>query len=207
MSLKFTGSFGPITGAVTAGDTTPILPVITTPSIWTENNTGSGTTTTDYSIVTGNSLGSPLAMSHPISSGKYYWEFKYDSMAGGSFNGYFRCGVSSVAFPTNWLRWGGNSSPTWDVGDVIMCALDADQNFVHYGKNGVWEQDPTGGSGTAYVTGMTGPYGPGAYDGSSAHYYGLTLRSDPAQYHNLLLIPLDITTLMLYNVYIQLTNR
>jgi len=68
---------------------------------------------------------------------------------------------------------------TWDVGDVISVALDADNGFVYFGKNGTFQNsgDPTSGSsgtGAAYTISSTlvngGGWGPAVCNESSATF-------------------------------------
>ena len=124
-------------------------------------------------------------------TGKWYWEVKWtatSTTAGGQV-GISQCDVQSnhelgsdnnhgtgdslgyrsfdgKTYRNNTLADFGD---TWDVGDVISVALDADNGFVYFGKNNTWQNsgDPTSGSsgtGAAYTISSTlvngGGWGP-----------------------------------------------
>ena len=108
-----------------------------------------------------------------ITSGKYYCEVKcvaegspkgcsigtvnkqigfgsYEYMNGSGY-AYWRASGTVVDNAGN-TEYTGNS---WGTGDVLMIALDLDNNNLYFGKNGTWENsgDPTSGAtGTGAVT-------------------------------------------------------
>ena len=104
--------------------------------------------------------------------GKYYCEMKYISGSNQMFGvysldqknriknvGYVGDGnlgtqAVGIAKPGNYYINGaaadytGGSNTSWTTGDIIMIALDRDNNKVYFGKNGTWmgSGDPTSGS-------------------------------------------------------------
>ena len=111
----------------------------------------------------------------PGDSGKWYFEAKQTSLTSyahmgfltsanlnaGGFEGYFGqeggnepaygYGQDGKIYYSTTSANGQSTSADWDTftsGDIIMCALDLDNNFIYFGKNGTWGNsgDPTSGS-------------------------------------------------------------
>ena len=104
-----------------------------------------------------------------ISSGKYYWEQKFE-VDGTPSNYLSYIGIeatdtagTNLGSPsgrnTDAIAYGsggdvnksnGNIATydTWTAGDIVMCAVDLDNNYIYFGKNGTWQNsgDPTSGS-------------------------------------------------------------
>lgn len=134
-------------------------------------------------------------------TGKWYWEVKWtdtDVVVGGQV-GISQCDMQSdqelgsdskhgtgdslgyrsfdgKTYRNNTLADFGN---TWDVGDIISVAMDLDNGFVYFGKNGTFQNsgDPTSGSsgtGAAYTISSTlvngGGWGPAVCNESSATF-------------------------------------
>ena len=128
---------------------------------WTQSNTFSNgnltVTTSDYLSANG---------SLAVSSGKFYWEVEYDT-AGGS-NVYAGAGIINY---DGWDGTGGGGSgantyiyatsgqkvnnasgsafgATLSAGDIVGVALDLDNGFLYFSKNGTWQNsgDPTSGA-------------------------------------------------------------
>ena len=121
-------------------------------------------TTTDYIAANG---------SLAVSSGKWYWEFKHinssasNIYAGGGvikFDGWDGAGQGGSGTNT-WIYAtsgqkvnsgsGASFGATISAGDIIGVALDLDNGFLYFSKNGTWQNsgDPTSGSsgtGNAY---------------------------------------------------------
>ena len=131
-------------------------------------------------------------------TGKWYWEVKWTATSdvSGGLVGISQCDVQSnhelgstnkhgtgdslgyrsldgKTYRNSTLATFGN---TWDVGDVISVAMDLDNGFVYFGKNGTFQNsgDPTSGSsgtGAAYTISSTlvngGGWGPAASSESS----------------------------------------
>ena len=98
-----------------------------------------------------------------FSSGKWYWENKYISQSGETFS---RVGIESNINDTapdkstsgygyrgqpaqkvnnnTYTAWGS----TYTTGDIIGVAVDMDNNYIYFSKNGVWQEsgDPTSGA-------------------------------------------------------------
>lgn len=115
-----------------------------------------------------------------MSAGKYYWESKYliTGLPRGGFGITYdpaeqaRNNATASNYPDCWeyqseAGYIRNNSTVLDTeatyanGDVVMCALDLDNNYVYFGKNGTWVNsgDPTSGSsgtgGYAITSGKT----------------------------------------------------
>jgi len=119
------------------------------------------------------------------STGKYYCETKLVSLSGGTqsyvgaasgdeiasksavtYNigsdngsvGYYSTNGKIEKGGADTAGWGAS----WTTGDIIGTALDLDNNFIYFSKNGAWQAsgDPTSGStgtgGVALPSGMTG---------------------------------------------------
>jgi hypothetical protein len=113
-----------------------------------------------------------------VSSGKYYWEVKLVSTTAGSFytavgvtsENYINfvssasrattmagAGIASQNETWEYKLWSGNKEhdgvqtaygDTMTTGDIAMVALDLDNNYIYFGKNGTWQNsgDPTSGA-------------------------------------------------------------
>jgi len=118
-----------------------------------------------------------------VTQGKWYAEFKYDASSGGSD---MMVGIGDLPEVENLNRQGnrlgqaGNTvgyysgdgfkyvgpsdtasayGNTYTVGDIIGVALDLDNGYVYFSKNGVWQNsgDPeSGASGTGGISFITG---------------------------------------------------
>ena len=128
-------------------------------SSWcTNGNTTARTGTSQYSSCTA-TLGA--------SSGKYYWEFKYDAKSGS--DNLWHLGIKSTQDTASTTALGINSTDyaykayngqsmsdnsssaygsTYAVGDIIGVALDLDNNKLYFHKNGTYQNSgvPTSGS-------------------------------------------------------------
>ena len=107
------------------------------------------------------STGSSLPTTMFVSSGKWYWEVKWDAGAnpriglintdgvgqdlGGSANSWTRLNSPSRVYSGGITT---NYGTDLTLGDTIMCALDIDAGKLWYGKNGSWEAsgDPATGA-------------------------------------------------------------
>ena len=104
-----------------------------------------------------------------VSQGKWYAEIKYDSTSDNSVaigiinsgtslysiatNGLFNTGYTGVAyFAYNGNKYVNGSSSAYGnsltTGDILGIALDLDNNYVYFSKNGTWQNsgDPTSGA-------------------------------------------------------------
>ena len=114
-------------------------------------------------------------------SGKYYWEQKFEvdgtpsnylsyigieatDTAGTTLGNPSGTNANGIAYGTGGVVNKSGSSQsgswsTWTAGDIVMCAVDLDNNYIYFGKNGTWQNSgvPTsGGSGTGGVAVTTG---------------------------------------------------
>ena len=139
-----------------------------------------------------------------VSSGKYYAEFKVtaqsaacghigidgDPQESARNDNYAGQNAWSYGYNANGNKFNNNSGAsygdTFTLNDILMIAMDLDNNYVYFGKNGTWQNsgDPTSGAtgtGAAYSISSSPPSG--AYffvtgDGSGsnsatiAHNYG-----------------------------------
>jgi hypothetical protein len=127
----------------------------------------------NLSITTGSTEYSPNYSTIGVSQGKWYYECK---LTADSYAGSGRIGVagklavnntSYLGSQTDQVSYAGSGavlknnasqSGTWSsyaVNDIINVAVDLDNNFIYFGKNGTWQNsgDPTsGGSGTGGVS-------------------------------------------------------
>ena len=150
-------------------------------STFSDGNTTIDTGTAGYAANT-----STLGMS----SGKYYCEIKATSIG----NGYAQFGIKGrVATATNdkggtgtdgyiYTASGGNKvnnntatsyGTVWNSGDIIGIAVDLDNNYLYFSRNGTWQNsgDPTSGaSGTGAAFSLGTP--------SSGAYYFCTSDND-----------------------------
>ena len=113
-----------------------------------------------------------------VSSGKYYWEVKLVSTTAGAFytlvgvtsenyvnfvssasrsDGMAGSGIASRAETYEYLVYNGNKQhdgtataygDTMTTGDIAGIALDLDNNYIYFSKNGTWQNsgDPTSGA-------------------------------------------------------------
>jgi len=96
-----------------------------------------------------------------VSSGKWYWEVKCDAETSDPAIGIMRddAVTSDQLNATNstWYRANGQKvidstgssyGDTWTAGDTISVALDMDNGFIYFGKNGTWQNSgvPTSGA-------------------------------------------------------------
>ena len=133
-------------------------------------------------IVTGSSSFAVNTSTFGLNSGKWYMEMKATSI----FNGYSQLGIrGKVATSTSdnagqgidgytYVANGGNVvnnnsssayGTTWNSGDIIGMAIDLDNNFIYWSRNGTWQNsgDPESGSsgtgaGASLVTPTSGFY-------------------------------------------------
>ena len=101
-----------------------------------------------------------------FTKGKWYWEVKYVSKTGDNYstigitdantderNGYgeydyaYRGEYSSGGLKVNNSTF-TSYGDTWTVGDIISVAVDCDNNYIYFAKNGTYQNsgDPTSGS-------------------------------------------------------------
>ena len=96
-----------------------------------------------------------------VSSGKWYWEVKCDAETSDPAVGIMRDDAITSdqlnATNSTWYRANGQKvidstgssyGDTWTAGDMISVALDMDNGFVYFGKNGNWQNSgvPTSGA-------------------------------------------------------------
>ena len=111
-------------------------------------------------------------------AGKWYWEFKDENSWGdtsndtrrygicdldtivqtlssgadvsfsGSTSGYAYMNVSGVRYNGGTISGTDANYPTFEPGDILMCAMDLDNQKLYFGKNGTWldSSDPTSGA-------------------------------------------------------------
>ena len=148
-------------------------------------------------------LWTTMCGSIPMTTGKYYWECMR-TFEGSPTNHLARVGIEEISTAgttlgspvgtntasINYQSEGGgikqNSAysgtfASWQANnDIVSVAIDLDNNFIYFGKNGTWQNsgDPTsGGSGTGgiaitagktYVTGFTVHRGGGSSGGDKS---------------------------------------
>ena len=110
--------------------------------------------------------------------GKFYWEFKDENSWGGtgdstrrygicdldtivqtlssgadvrfsgSTSGYAYMNASGIRHNGSTISGTASTHPTFTDGDIIMCAMDLDNQKLYFGKNGTWNDsgDPTSGA-------------------------------------------------------------
>ena len=84
-------------------------------------------------------------------------------------------GPDSYAYNSNGSKnnslSGGTYGDTWDVGDIIGCALDLDNGKIWWSKNGTWQAsgNPSTGANPAF-TGLSGAYYFAVVNGNGATY-------------------------------------
>jgi hypothetical protein len=120
-----------------------ILPVILNPNDLNSSNTLSNG---DLTLVSGSQ--NAIRATHGKSSGKWYWEVKFDSGNSSTW-----IGISNKYYPvtlsssnSNWRSYYGNNGTkhpentpygsAWVVGDIIGVALDLDNGTLEFYKNG-----------------------------------------------------------------------
>jgi hypothetical protein len=127
------------------------------------------------------------------SSGKWYFEFQYDTLTSGSAIGIGTSGASLGSYPgSNSAGYGyspnvGNKNnagvsvaygASFGVSDIVGVAYDLDSGKIWWSKNGVWQAsgDPAAGTNAAY-TGLSGSFAPmlgidpgGAGNGGQANF-------------------------------------
>ena len=136
-----------------------------------------------------------------VSSGKYYFEVKQSASGNSvdigiceitqaSYNEYPGQASRSWGYHNNNVIYNNGGTlanvNTYTTGDIISVALDLDNNYVYFGKNGTWQNsgDPTSGAsgtgGFAITSGYDYTFCIGDYDGSSPQanfgngYFGTT---------------------------------
>lgn len=124
-----------------------IIPVTLNP-----NDAGSGFTLSNGNLTIVSSTDfRAIRATHGKTSGKWYWEVKYDSGVRnthiGVSNKSFSLTGSIIATSPEWRTYYGNSgnkypenteySTVWDVGNIIGVALDLDNGTLQFFKNGV----------------------------------------------------------------------
>lgn len=143
-------------------------------AVWSKVDTNSGGTTIWNANISNNDAGSDVQLRSTIavSSGKWYYEWTFQSAGTGS--AYSHMGVATIdsaliaaylgSTATSWSIWLSNgnkrnnaSSVAYGSGvtanDVIMCAFDVDAGKIWWGKNGTWfaSGDPAAGSNAAFT--------------------------------------------------------
>jgi len=114
--------------------------------------------------------------SHGFSQGKYYWEIKIggtDTMLGfvsenllsQQTSTYCGAGTYSYAYNNNGNKYISDVATAYGdsftSGDIIGCAVDLDNNYIYFSKNGTWQNsgDPTSGaSGTGALSSIQTGY-------------------------------------------------
>ena len=138
----------------------------------------------------------PVYSTLGVSQGKWYFESKYVSgtymLVGASYNPIITAATSShIAgnaegygyWNDNGNKYNNNSGSaygdSYTTGDIVGVALDLDNNYIYFSKNGVWQNsgDPTSGSsgtGAAYsvTSGQTYFLGTSTKNGTSNINYG-----------------------------------
>ena len=117
-----------------------------------------------------------------MTSGKYYCEMKATNIA----NGYSQFGIRGTfvtsiaqgagqgtdgyAYIANGGQKRNNDSSsaygtTWNNGDIIGCAVDLDNNYIYWSRNGTWQNsgDPTSGASGTGAAFTLGTPSSGAY--------------------------------------------
>jgi len=112
-----------------------------------------------------------------MTSGKYYFEFKVETPSNNCAIGisdrpapnltdelgagaYDYCYQSSNGETINNTTQSSSYGNSYTTNDIVMCALDLDNNKLYFGKNGTWQNsgDPTSGStGTGAAYSVTAP--------------------------------------------------
>ena len=135
---------------------------------------GSANTLSDGNLVVNMAAAGSLEQTRAtmgVSSGQFYWEAEV--LSSGSDGGYFRVGLKSPdhhaqGLSTSGAYWmvrgadgeteyminnsgtQGSSSVDYDVGDIIMVAVDMDAGKWWVGVNGTWVGDPVAGTGAIH---------------------------------------------------------
>ncbi len=142
---------------------------------------GSDFSNGNSTVVTGQSQYSYDVATLGASSGKYYWEVKFDGFTGSS-NQYSMIGISSTQstsiakylgiFPHDWSYYvasgqsylmNNTSFPSYGTayltGDIVGVALDLDNNNLYFSNNGTWQNsgDPTSGATGTGAASITDP--------------------------------------------------
>ncbi len=117
-----------------------------------------------------------------MTSGKYYAEMKATNIG----NGYSQFGIRGTFVTSNaqgagqgadgyaYIANGGQKrnndsssayGTTWNSGDIIGCAVDLDNNYIYWSRNGTWQNsgDPTSGSNGTGAAFSLGTPSSGAY--------------------------------------------
>jgi hypothetical protein len=117
-----------------------------------------------------------------MTSGKYYAEMKATNIG----NGYSQFGIRGTFVTSNaqgagqgadgyaYIANGGQKrnndsssayGTTWNSGDIIGCAVDLDNNYIYFSRNGTWQNsgDPTSGSSGTGAAFSLGTPSSGAY--------------------------------------------
>ena len=117
-----------------------------------------------------------------MTSGKYYAEMKATNI----YNGYSQFGIRGTFVTANsqgagqgtdgyaYIANGGQKrnndsssayGTTWNSGDIIGCAVDLDNNYIYWSRNGTWQNsgDPTSGASGTGAAFSLGTPSSGAY--------------------------------------------
>ena len=149
---------------------------------------------TTLSTSTGDTNSNPTPTTLGITTGKYYWETKFVSLASGTAYALTGIMAQNPAGQGNYLggyndsygyaSWNGtvynnggetgNTSglATYGVGDILSMAFDADNNRLYYYKNGAIQNSGTGIVIPAASTTVLGAWFPAVGDwGSTTHVW------------------------------------
>lgn len=161
MALKFTGSFGPITGAMKVGDyVAPTTSPTITPTTWdsTEKHGSFTLSNNDLTATHSGNQGGVVSVAS-ASSGKYYWEYTYASSTYATLpgileetanasvysttgrhvvNGYNGHALNGSTDSGSYLPGSIDGTGIIRAGSIIGVALDLDNGWVYISINGVY---------------------------------------------------------------------
>ena len=157
---------------------------------------------TTLSTSTGDTNSNPTPTTLGITTGKYYWETKFVSLASGTAYALTGIMAQNPAGEGNYLggyndsygygSWNGvvynnggstgntTGGATYGVGDILSMAFDADNNRLYYYKNGAIQNSGTGIVIPAASTTVLGAWFPAVGDwGSTTHVWSCNFGSPP----------------------------
>lgn len=186
------------------GTSTELAKLNFAPATFDSGNKGSGLALSNNDLTVTMTSGSwdTVYSTTGLSSGKYYCEFTYDNdtdevMIGiggsgvntGNYLGSYATGYAY--YDQTGQNWNSNSGTpygnTFTTGDIIGMAVDFDNRYIYFSKNGVWQTsgDPTSGaSGTGAARQFTaGTYKAGvSLDGGSSPAVTANFGATPFTY-------------------------
>ena len=151
---------------------------------------------------TGDTNSNPTPATFGITTGKWYWETKFVSLASGTAYALTGIMAQNPAGEGNYLggyndsygygSWNGvvynnggstgntTGGATYGVGDILSMAFDADNNRLYYYKNGAIQNSGTGIVIPAASTTVLGAWFPAVGDwGSTTHVWSCNFGSPP----------------------------